>query len=124
MNAVKSVEVPVLSIDAKRNLGKGAHTARRIAANMIDHLAQKGWTVASVFDGDIHEEVGDAKAAMEIVFDVGVADVSFKNAAGAMHGVRLVPSNGVDILTNWSFADNDADGFGAVMDEFDPLSFE
>lgn len=122
MSAVKSVAVPVLAQD--RHLSLSDIVERTIVANMIDHLANAGWSLKHVYDGEEFIPVATTQEAMEVAFGVEMSDVSFTDAQGNVHAVKLIASNGADIICDWSFADGDADFFNAVMDGFDPYSFE
>jgi hypothetical protein len=54
---------------------------------------------------------------MEIIFDLDVSRPYFEKG-DKFHSVVLVCGNGEDILSDWNFAEGDADGFDAVMRTF------
>ena len=64
-------------------------------------------------------DVTDIKSAMEVVFSVDYSDLTFTNADGNTHGVRLIPSNVWDMIVDWNFSQSDADKFNEVMSAFD-----
>jgi hypothetical protein len=120
MTATKTaVVVPVLDIDKDRKLSPPAVLQRRIVANLLAHMAEAGWTVSQVYCDGEFIETPTAKDAMELIHGLDQSDLTFVNASEDAHGVRLIPSNDVDMIVDWTFAENDPDGFGARMDEFD-----
>lgn len=92
---------------------------RTIVRMMIRHMKANGWRVDRVYDGgDEDLPVANETAAMEAVFDVDESTLWFKNDAGKDHGVFLVGGNGCDIISDWNYAEGDADAFGKLMDEY------
>lgn len=125
----KSVEVPELDHDAMmlqrfgHKVSPNGRLERRIVANLFAHMLAAGWRPYAVDDGEEVTKVADAKAAMELIFDLDEVRVVFANAEGAKHTVLLVLGNGIDIITDWGFSEGDADGFNAAMDAFDAEQF-
>jgi hypothetical protein len=119
MSATQSVVVPTLDIDKGRKLSPSMVLQRRISANLLDYLNERGWMVEQVScDGD-DWPAHTAKDAMELIHDLGYSDVTFMDAEQNSHGVKLIPSNNTDMIANWTLSEGDADGFNAVMEGFD-----
>ena len=97
---------------------------RAVAFNLLRHLAASGWDVVRVDDGDeqttVTKESDPALAAMNLIFNLDIGWVHFAQAKGAFHAVSLVLGNdGTDLVADWSYAKDDADGFNACMEAFD-----
>lgn len=122
------VEVPALDHDALMlskygvKVSPNGRLERRIVANLIAHLAAAGFAVVGVYDGEEESPAADAKAAMELIFNLDESYVRFTKD-GAMRGVYLVLGNGIDIVSDYSYAEGDADGFDAAMQAFDAEAF-
>jgi hypothetical protein len=85
-------------------------------------MERAGWKVQGVHDGDGFDKAADMKAAMELIFNLDLARLYFEKG-GEDHGVLLVLGNDMDIISDWSYAENDADGFNAAMDAFNVDQF-
>lgn len=126
-----AVTVPALDHDAAMLLNFGTKVSvsgkleRRIVANLVAHLARRGFLPHSVHDGELTTRVYSAKEAMELIFDLDQVSLRFQRgtdrhrSSGKIHGVLLVVGNGVDILSDWNYTEGDADGFDAAMNAFD-----
>src|SRR5580765_3942124 len=122
------VVVPTLEHDAMmlsrfgHTVSVGGHNERRIVAAMIAHLDRAGFSLTTVYDGEENTRVHTAKAAMELIFNLDEASVRFrKSAKTPIHGVLLIMgngNNGQDIITDWNYSEDDADGFNAAMNAF------
>lgn len=93
------------------------HLERAIAWNLCAHLAAAGFAVTDVHDGEEETEVSDAKAALELVFNLDEAWLNFTKGKRS-HTVFLVMGNGDCIVSDWNYSADDADGFNAAMDAF------
>jgi hypothetical protein len=117
-----TTQPPQLDIDRKlyanRKMGSNAKLERRIVWRLCAHLAAGGWQPEMVL-WDEHTPVTDAKSAMEMIFNLDDCWVRFHGPRDMQHSVRLVLGNGGDIISDWTYADNDATGFNALMDSFD-----
>lgn len=115
--------VPALGIDkllfASRTMEPRHKLERRIVWNLCKHMQANGWTPARVFDGEEHTTVCSAKAAMELIFNLDDARLTFCDGKGHRHAVVLVLGNGIDIVSDWGYSTGDPDGFDAAMDAFD-----
>lgn len=133
MSTVQILQPPVLDIDVEceRRFGWGVQAQgkleRRIVWNMFAYLLARGWAPVSVWDGEERHPVADAKAAMELVFDLDEATVCFMHkptdSNETTHSVVLVLGNGVDVISDYGYSDGDADGFRAAMHAFDAEVF-
>ena len=94
------------------------HLERAIAWNLCAHLAAAGFAVVSVDDSEEVTKVADARAALELVFNLDEAWLKFRKGR-ASHVVFLVMGNGDCIVSDWGYTEGDADGFNAAMDAFD-----
>ena len=126
---MQSVTVPALDHDAMMEKRFGQKVSpegrleRRIVANLIAHMEAKGWKVYAVDDDDEATLVQDGKSAMELIFNLDDALLTFVNADDITHGVRLVLGNGIDMISDWGFSEGDPDGFRAAMQAFNTEDF-
>lgn len=118
------IQAPALDIDALmlnrygRKVSANGKLERRIVANLIAYMDQNDWKVAGVHDGDVYAKVNDMKAAMELIFNLDEAGLYFAKGK-SHHCVYLVLGNGIDIICDWYYAKDDADGFGTLLTQFD-----
>jgi hypothetical protein len=123
-----TIKAPSLDHDAmmKKRFGQEVSAVgrreRRIVANLIAHMERAGWKVQGVHDGDGFDKAADMKAAMELIFNLDLARLYFEKGAED-HGVLLVLGNDMDIISDWTYSDNDSDGFNAAMEAFDVEQF-
>jgi hypothetical protein len=117
------ITTPVLEIDKlihPNGLPARLKVERRIVFALIEHLQNVGFEIDSVDDGyddiSVHNNAGDA---MELIFNLDYANLYFKNKQGNFHYVSLSMGEGTDMISDWSYSHDDADGFGAAMDKFD-----
>jgi hypothetical protein len=126
--------VPKLDIDALMYgecQVKPSHfkVERRIIYNLGLHLEANGFVIAEVFDGDEFIAVKSIKGAMEVCFSLDEASLRVRQinvAGGPEHGIEVIfgnGNNGMDLISDWSYSVDDADGFNAVMDAFDVEQF-
>lgn len=116
---------PVLELDkvlyTQHPMPPRVRRERRIVWNLMRELAEAGWAVVKVYDGDEYTETPDPKSAMEVIFNLDDAYVGFIQATkGRTHYVRLVLGNDIDVLSDWNYTEGDPDGFNATMEKFDP----
>lgn len=121
------VEAPALHIDTLLFKDGKVHAngklERRIVANLFEFMLCQGWKPASVFDGEEDEATPDAKAAMELIFNLDECRIHLSDNDGNLHGILLVLGNGIDVIADWSYAEGDPDGFNAALSEFDAEDF-
>jgi hypothetical protein len=121
------ISAPALDHDAmmlreyKCGVGDIGRKDRLVVANLIAHMERRGWHLHSVYDGEETTRVATAKEAMELVFNLDEASLRFdKGSRETRHGAALVMGNsGYDVVSDWSYAVGDTDGFSADMDAFD-----
>lgn len=88
---------------------------RAVLVLLIDELKQKGWTATHIHDGDGWKAVA-AAAQERRVFGLDECTLRFCKD-DATHTVWLVQGNdGVDMISDWAYADGDPDGFNAAME--------
>ena len=90
---------------------------RNIVSALIKHMRKRGFNLHSVYDGETETPVNTETEAMELIFNLDEASLRF-GPSGAWHGVLLVMGNREDIISDWNYAVNDADGFDAAMNAF------
>lgn len=90
---------------------------RAIVNLLISELAKDGFLPVAVDDGGELVKTPNAKKAINAVFAVNDSWLYFKKGS-KQHGVMLVGGNGEDIISDWDFWRDDADGFNAAMDKF------
>lgn len=150
---LKEIKVPQLDHDAmmlerfRTHVTENGHLERLIVASLISHMAEKGFLVTGVWDGEDFHEANNAKSAMEAVFSLSdeaslrfvlaegfdrekhekqrVITVKNRNAyAPKEHGVLLVIGNGEDIISDYNYFKEDSDGFDAAMKEYSVENFK
>lgn len=92
---------------------------RRIVFALLTYLETHGFEVRRVYDGDDYTECTTPKEAMELIFNLDEVSVRVRKSGFGEHGVLLIMGNDNDIISDWTFHDDDRDGFRAVMDAFD-----
>jgi hypothetical protein len=136
------MDIPALDIDrvlfAGRKMPAHCKVERRAVAALCSRLAAGGFEVVGVWDGELFTRTPDARAVMEIVFNLDEASVRVCKAGAThgdipeecnywggddadapdVHGIYLVLGNGVDLIADWNYSADDADGFNALMDSF------
>jgi len=126
MNTRKTVDVPELEHDAmmKEKYGDtvspNGRLERRLVAALCTHLAEHGWRPCKLWDREEITPVTDTKSAMELIFDLDESWLYFRNDAGKEHWVFLVGGNGIDLITDYSYARAGTDTFEAAMESFKP----
>ena len=96
-------------------------TEKQIARKLIAHMAEFGWNVHSVDDGEETIPVATTKQAMEATFAVDEAWVRFvkQSPAGAhSHAIWLIQGNGDDLISDWTLP---PEGSASVFDDFDDV---
>lgn len=100
---------------------------QRIAWNLFQHISLAGFEPVTVDSGDDATTTNTWKHVMELIFNLDDARVNVqhktKRIAGDyqknVHYIRFVFGNGIDCVSDWSYDDDDFDGFNAVMEKFD-----
>lgn len=121
-----TVEVPELAHDAMmlarfgHKVGPIGRIERRVVAALCVRLAAVGWMPHEVYDGEERTKVDDARGAMELIFNLDDAWLTFAKGE-RRHWVRLVMGNsGWDVISDYSYTPNNtACGFAAAMEAFD-----
>lgn len=120
----KTVNVPELDHDAMmlarfgHKVGTIGRIERRVVAALCAYLDEHGWRPCKLYDGETITPVHDAKSAMELIFNLDDSWLYFTNGARE-HWVRLVRGNsGWDLISDYSYASNQADNFEASMEAF------
>lgn len=94
---------------------------RRIVSKLMRYLGSKGFDVVAVVDEEERYETSDPAVAMGHIFAVGEASLRvWREGGGSEHGILLIPSNGEDIISDWNYSVDDADGFENAMKNFEP----
>ena len=91
---------------------------RQIIAHLIDTMRAHGWTVNHVYDGGEEcRNCATTDATLEHVFSVDESQIIFENMAGRQHWVSIILGNGVDCISDYSYAQHRADNFAKIMEE-------
>lgn len=91
---------------------------RKIVANLIHFLNEKGFKLTHVNDGEDDVPFSDAKEAMELVYNLDTAVLYFQMDGHGYHHVLIVNGNGGDCISDYTFGQGDQDGFDAAMEEY------
>ena len=89
----------------------------QIIRQLVAHLGLDGWRLDNhTADGE-EEPCTTVDGILQTLEDC--PDVWFYFKKGdAKHGVRLIDGNSEDVISDWGYASDDADGFNACMDKF------
>lgn len=131
------VVVPDLEIDEiflrkyNQPVTANGRLERRIVAGLCAHMAQHGFLVNGVHDGEEETLTYTVGGAMNLIFNLDEARLYFRkenpmsvtDVTPRQHSVYLVLGNGVDVISDWSFFIDDHDGFNAAMEAFDAEKF-
>lgn len=129
MNRSELTDPPALGIDAELKrlyggspLDQRQKNERSIVWNLCRHLNKHGFKAVAVYDGDDMVEVSDTLGAMELIFNLDQASLRVRKTGFAEHGILLILGNGnegLDLITDWNYSEDNLDGFGAAMEAFD-----
>lgn len=128
----KRTPVPALDIDKVIYKGEPLPTRqqieRRVVWNLLQFMAQNGWIVRRINDGDDnHQFKGDTqtriKAAMELVFNLDECHIYFWDGSSKKGHVAyiILGNDGWDAIADYGFSETD--NFATVMQEFDSEAF-
>jgi hypothetical protein len=92
---------------------------RKVVWNLLTYLQTAGFHVQAVNDGENIDKVATPQEAMELVFNLDDCVVYMHKPGYGSHGVQIVLGNGVDVISDHSYFEDDRDGFRQVMDDFD-----
>lgn len=97
---------------------------RQIITHLIDTMREHGWRVAYVYDGgDECRDNTTTDATLEHVLSVDESQIIFEDARGRQHWVSIILGNGVDCISEYSYANYNADTFQHVMEtHVDPFA--
>lgn len=110
---------------------------RRIVANLLHYLQERGFAINSAYDTDEQIDVNsgrdldnaaELKAAMEFIFARDMAYLLVAKRHTTMpeddeHYIYFVLGNETGIVSDWSFSDGDRDDFNKAMEAFDADQF-
>ncbi len=111
------------ALDTDKQLGQPdarGKLLRRAVWLILTHITRNGFNVVGIDDGEEYNKVATLKDAMELIFNLDEAVLYVKSIkANSKHYVSLTLCNDepCDILTDWSFATDDGDGFNACMNK-------
>lgn len=91
--------------------------------SLLDALKAGGWNPVLLYDGEEnHEPPAGSYLSRdfihEYVFDLDISWLEFANAEGREHRIMLVPENDEDMLSDWNYSADDADGFNALLEKW------
>jgi len=124
--------IPTLSSDVGVALPIHCRIERRIVWNLLAHLRANGYLPRNVWDGEERIKIEpsspqvEAKDAMEVIFSVDESVLRVARPGGKRYSIALVCGNGIDIISDWSFTEDEEgnpDAFDKVMDAFDAHAF-
>lgn len=86
-------------------------TERLIVSKLIDIAAEHGWKVHSVFDSEEYVRTRTKAEALDAIFAVDEATLRFTHpdCGSKLRGVLLVLGNDMDVVSDWSYPDEDND---------------
>jgi hypothetical protein len=108
----------LLDILNRRSTGGEWRTVRRL----LNFLKRNGFAVVGVWDGEETEHPASVLETLAFVFNLDEVSIRISNDGGKTeHGILIVLGNnddGSEVVSDWSFSNNDPDGFDALMDRF------
>lgn len=123
--AISAVMVPALAIDEViykgRTLPPRQTIERRVIANLIAHMAQRGFPITGVHDYEEFTRATDTKSVMELVFNLDGCNLHFVDKDGEAHCCVIVLGNdGWDCISDWFISSAE---FDQAMQDFDAEVF-
>ncbi|MHB1098681.1 MAG: hypothetical protein ACYCZR_03925 [Burkholderiales bacterium] len=94
---------------------------RRTVAKLMHYLESKGFEVVGVIDEEEHYSTNDPTITIGHIFAAEEASLRVRSQIGnhgREHGILLIPGNSGDIVFDWTYSENDEDGFNKAMEEF------
>ena len=88
-----------------------------IIKHLIQTMAAHGWHVDHIWDGGDEVRASDIGAQLDAIFAVDESQIIFENKDGRQHWASLILGNGIDVISDYSYAMHKADNFEAVMQE-------
>src|SRR5215471_818461 len=106
-----------LTIQTSAEVAKRLRLENRILGTLCARLKKAGWSPSAIYIGDEGWEKTPTVKAVRVLFDdLDDIDLSFKNAAGRRHVVKLIRGNGIDLICDWTMARESApDNFSDTM---------
>lgn len=127
---IKIMQPPTLDHDAAMLKKYGTEVSpngkleRRIVFNLCEFLKSHSFDIVRVNDGGEWMECSTTKTAMELIFVLSCdATLNFRKIGFGEHRVLLALGNGADIIADWSYGENDLDGFDSAMQAFNPEDY-
>lgn len=81
---------------------------RRLVTRLVETMAQHGWAVTHVNNGEAHIKCGTVSEVLEEVFSVDESSIWFKKDGCSPHGALIVLGNdGYDAIADYSYAEDD-----------------
>lgn len=127
-NGYPALEIDTVLYDTRPMLER-TKNERRVVYNLLEKLADKGFYIDKIDDGEevtkFRADNSDPKLkdAMELIFNLDECRVYVKKANYPAHYIYFVFGNaddGSEVVADNSYSEDDPDGFGKLMDEFDP----
>jgi len=119
------MKTPTLEIDKVLNpegLNNHQKTERHTIAQLLNHVIKGEFTICGIDDGKEYTKVSTVKDAMELIFNLDECSiiVAANKSNSSRHYISIVLGNNepCDMITDWSFHENDHDGFNKTMDKF------
>lgn len=102
-----------------QDVSADGRTERRIVYNLCEYLAQHGFRLNSVWDGEESDIVNTPQEAMELIFNLDEAHLYVRKEGYNVHWIYLVLGNGIDVIADFSYTEGNPDNFSETMDAFD-----
>ena len=119
------IDAPMLDIDKTmferfgNVVSENGKLERKIVANVLQYCIDNDFNLISVYDSVELTSVDSVKEAMELIFNLDEAFVYVYNQGYNQHWVRFNIGEGEDVFSDFSFSEDDEDGFKKLMDCFD-----
>jgi len=117
---------PALDIDKRlwqdRPMHIRAKNERRVVYALLTKVLEAGFTIDNVYDGEERTKATTVKDAMELIFNLDTSYVWVKKEGFRPHYMLFVLGNaddGSEALADWSYSEDDLDGFNALLSGFD-----
>lgn len=116
------LQCPDLEVDTRVTLSKENRYERRVIWNLLNILEEAGWRIVEVDDSDYTHQVATVLHAMNTIFAFDHVDLTFEKD-DMQHLVRVYLGEGEDLINDFTYSEGDADGFQALMKDFDPVVY-
>jgi hypothetical protein len=90
---------------------------RKVVRHLVRTMKAAGWDAFSVDDGGEIVKTRTEAEVMDTVFSVDESTIRFRKGSTVHVAVIVLGNDGWDCIADYSFSDDDTDGFDALMQQ-------